>query len=94
MRNQVLYPHMQNYAYGDCCTHMGIPVCIQAGIAKIFTYGDPHSHNEIVRILGATSKLLLDSFTSSPLTMVMHPPPPPCTLYPPRVRRNQYMSQR
>ncbi len=55
MGNQVLYPHMQNYAYGDRRTHMGIPVCIQAGIAKIFAYGDPRSHNEIVRILGATS---------------------------------------
>ncbi len=54
MGNQVLYPHMQNYAYGDCRTHMGIPVCIRAGIAKIFAYGDPRSHNEIVRILGAT----------------------------------------
>jgi hypothetical protein len=33
---------------------MGIPVCIRAGIAKIFAYGDPRLHNEIVRILGAT----------------------------------------
>jgi hypothetical protein len=54
MGNQVLYPYMQNYAYGDCCTHMGITVCIQAGIAKIFAYGDPRLHNKIVRILGAT----------------------------------------
>ncbi len=54
MGNQVLYPHMQNYAYGDPCSHMGITVCIQAGIAKIFAYGDPRLHNEIVRILGAT----------------------------------------
>jgi hypothetical protein len=45
---------MQNYAYGDLRTHMGIPVGILAGIAKIFAYGDPRSHNEIVRILGAT----------------------------------------
>jgi hypothetical protein len=54
MGNQVLYPHMQNYAYGDRRTHTGIPVCILAGITKIFAYGDPRSHNEIVRILGAT----------------------------------------
>jgi hypothetical protein len=54
MGNQVLYPHMQNYADGDRHTHMGIPVCIRAGIAKIFAYGDPRLHNEILRILGAT----------------------------------------
>jgi hypothetical protein len=54
MGNQVLYPHMQNYTFGDPRTHMGIPVCIQGGIAKIFAYGDPRSHNKIVRILGAT----------------------------------------
>ena len=54
MGNQVLYPYMENYAYGDRRTHMGITVCIRAGIAKIFAYGDPRSHNEIVRILGAT----------------------------------------
>ncbi len=33
---------------------MGIPVYIWTGIAKIFAYGDPRSHNEIVHILGAT----------------------------------------
>jgi hypothetical protein len=54
MGNQVLYPHMQNYAYRDCCMHTGISVCIRVGIAKIFAYGDPCSHNKIVRILGAT----------------------------------------
>ncbi len=54
MGDQVLYPYMQNYAYEDCRTHMGITVCIRAGIAKIFAYGDPCSHKEIVRILGAT----------------------------------------
>ncbi len=54
MGNQVLYPHMQNYAYGDRCTHMEIPICIWAGIAKVFAYGDPRWHNKIVRILGAT----------------------------------------
>ncbi len=54
MGHQVLYPYMQNYAYGDRRMHMGIPLCIRAGIAKIFAYGDPRSHNEIVRILGAT----------------------------------------
>jgi hypothetical protein len=53
MGNQVLYPYMQNYAYGDRRTHMGITVCIRAGIAKIFAYGDPRLHNEIVCILGA-----------------------------------------
>ncbi len=57
MGNQVLYPYMQNYAYGDCRTHMGITVCIRAGITKIFAYGDPCSHKEIVRILGATYTL-------------------------------------
>ena len=54
MGNQVLYPHMQNYTYGDRRMHIGIPVCILAGIAKIFAYGDPRLHNKIVRILGAT----------------------------------------
>ncbi len=54
MGNQVLYPHMQNYAYGDHHTYMGIPVCIRVGIAKVFTYVDPRSHDKIVRILGAT----------------------------------------
>jgi hypothetical protein len=54
MGNQVLYPHMQNYTYGDCRTHMGIPVCIRAGIAKIFAYGAPRLHNKIVRIWGVT----------------------------------------
>ena len=32
--------------------HMGIPECKQAGIAKKFAYGDPITHNEIVRIRG------------------------------------------
>ena len=54
MGNQFVYPHMQNYTYGDRRTHMGIPVSILAEIAKKITYGDPQSHNEIVRILGAT----------------------------------------
>ena len=54
MGNQVLYPYMQNYAYGDCRTHMGIPLCILAGIAKIFAYGYPRSHDKNVRILGVT----------------------------------------
>jgi hypothetical protein len=54
MGNQVLYPHVQNYTYGDHRTHVGIPVCIRAGIAKIFAYGDPRSHNKIVRIRGVT----------------------------------------
>jgi len=34
--------------------HMGIPICIRAGIAKKFAYGDPITHNEIVRIRGLT----------------------------------------
>ena len=54
MGNQVLYAYMENYASGDRRTHMGITVCIRAGIAKIFAYGDPRLHNKIVRILGAT----------------------------------------
>ena len=38
----------------------GIPVCIQAGIAKKFAYyGDPCTHNEIVRIWGVTHTLHL-----------------------------------
>jgi hypothetical protein len=63
---------MQNYAYGDRRTHMGIPVCIRTGIAKIFTYGDPRSHNEIVRILGATyasSSLVEDGGTTAPTAL-------------------------
>jgi hypothetical protein len=54
MGNQVLYPHMRNFPYGDPRMHMGIPVCERAGIAKKFTYGDPRTHNEIVRIRGFT----------------------------------------
>jgi hypothetical protein len=34
--------------------HMGIPVCKRAGIAENFAYGDPITHNEIVRIRGLT----------------------------------------
>jgi hypothetical protein len=34
--------------------HMGIPVCKQAGIAKTIAYGDPITHNEVVRIRGLT----------------------------------------
>ena len=49
-----LYSHMQNYTYTGCRMHMGNPVCIQAGIAKIFAYGDPRLHNKIVRIRGVT----------------------------------------
>ena len=54
MGNQVLYPHMHNFPYGDRRMHMGIPVCERAGIAKKFAYGDPRTHNEIVRIWGLT----------------------------------------
>jgi len=32
--------------------HMGIPVCKRAGIAKKFAFGDPITHNKIVRIWG------------------------------------------
>ena len=34
--------------------HMGIPVCKRAGIAKKIAYGDPRTHNEVVRIRGLT----------------------------------------
>ncbi len=34
--------------------HTRISICIRAGTAKIFAFGDPRLHNEIVRILGAT----------------------------------------
>jgi len=44
---------MRNFPYGDRRTQTGIPVCERAGIAK-FAYGDPHTHNEIVRIWGLT----------------------------------------
>jgi hypothetical protein len=54
MGNQLLYPRMQNYANGDRRTHMGIPVCLWAGINKIFAYGDPHLHNKNARIWGVT----------------------------------------
>jgi hypothetical protein len=37
--------------YGDRRMHMEIPVCERAGIAKKFAYGDPRTHNEIVRII-------------------------------------------
>ncbi len=67
MGNQVLYAYMENYAYGDRRTHMGITVCIRAGIAKIFAYGDPHSHNKIVRILEATYAWTEAGLTDQPL---------------------------
>ena len=41
---------MRNFAYRDCRMHMGIPVCKRVGIAKKFAYGDPITHNEVVRI--------------------------------------------
>jgi len=45
---------MRNFPYGHRRTQTGIPVCKRAGIAKKFAYGDPHTHNEIVRIWGLT----------------------------------------
>ena len=54
MGNLVLYPHMCNFAYGDRRMHMGIPVYKRVGIAEKFAYGDPITHNEIVRIWGLT----------------------------------------
>ncbi len=45
---------MRNFAYRDRRMHMGIPVCKRAGIAKIFAYGDPITHNEVVCIRGLT----------------------------------------
>ena len=45
---------MHDFAYGDRRMHMGIPVCKRAGIAENFAYGDPITHNEIVRIRGLT----------------------------------------
>ena len=52
--NQVLYPHLRNFAYWDCRVHMGIPVCKRAGTAKKIAYGDPITHNEVVRTQGLT----------------------------------------
>jgi hypothetical protein len=43
---------MRNFAYRDRRINMGIPVCVWAGIAKKFAYGDPITHNEVVRIRG------------------------------------------
>jgi hypothetical protein len=57
MGNLVLYPHMHNFAYGDRHLHMGIPVCKRAGIDEKFAYGDPRTHNEIVRIWGLIYKV-------------------------------------
>ena len=48
---------MHDFAYGDRRMHMGIPVCKRAGIAENFAYGDPITHNEIVRIRGLTCTL-------------------------------------
>jgi len=45
---------MRNFPYGHRRTQTGIPVCERAGIAKKFAYGDPHTHNEIVRTWGLT----------------------------------------
>ena len=39
---------------GITVMHMGIPICKRAGIAKKFAYGDPRTHNEVVRIRGLT----------------------------------------
>ena len=52
---------MRKFAYRDRRMHMGIPVCIRAGIAKIFAYGDPITHNEVVRIWGLTHILWVAS---------------------------------
>ena len=49
-----MYHRMRKFAYRDRRMHMGIPVCIRAGIAKKFAYGDPITHNEVVRIRGLT----------------------------------------
>jgi hypothetical protein len=46
---------------------MGIPICERAGIAKQFAYGDPRTHNEIVRIQGLTDTFLLTYFNSTQL---------------------------
>ena len=48
---------MRNFPYGHRRMQTGIPVCERAGIAKKFAYGDPHTHNEIVRIWGLTYTL-------------------------------------
>ena len=56
-------PQLSHFKY-DNELYMLIPICAQLHYAKIngpkyafsgiFAYGDPRSHNEIVRILGAT----------------------------------------
>jgi hypothetical protein len=43
---------MRKYAYGDCRTHMGIPVRIRAGTATNSHTRSPSTHNEIVPIRG------------------------------------------
>ena len=70
MENLVLYPHMCNFAYGDRRMHMGIPVCKRAGIAENFAYGDPITHNEIVRIRGLTYTSRLATATTTTTAMM------------------------
>jgi hypothetical protein len=48
---------MRKFAYRDRRMHMGIPVCVRAGIAKKFAYRDPITHNEFVRTRGLTYTL-------------------------------------
>ena len=50
MGKQDFDPHMKNFAYGDRRTHMGIPICVRAGIAKNSHMESPRMHNEFVRI--------------------------------------------
>ncbi len=38
----------------DPCMHRGLPVCVRGGRPEILHMGSPRTHNEIVRILGAT----------------------------------------
>ena len=67
---------MRNFPYGDRRTHTGIPVCERAGIAKKFAYGDPHTHNEIVRIWGLTYILYKVNYLVYSLTaMASHEKP-------------------
>jgi hypothetical protein len=54
-KSSLVFPYAKLYIHRDCRMQMRIPVCIQAGIAKIFAYRDPPLHNEIVRIRGVTS---------------------------------------
>ena len=65
MGNLVLYPHMRNFVYGDCLTHMGITVCKHGVLLKnslfLRSYTDADFTFSIIQVLlKGKSQYLLD----------------------------------